>query len=433
MLWVVALAAAVNQGPTYAHNLLHVKLVNTPAPKVHTKLRPSQQGGSAAEAPATAVSAAEVDDVTHETAALLLVTGLFGTPVLVLMAHSRGLLGKRTFALLDGCIMAIIALFIFNAFDQFLNVHSDFEAHHKVLIGVLHVCLLLFLCSAMLWVLRMKHYLPIFVAFASNYLCFSAMYASGLVQVHHFESQAMQPVFILVVFAGGVAVWGLDMLALRLLGWRSKDFEDEVNRLVVGLVQTVIAYATMHAVKAGIGGQVVHFSVAGKEKEVDVHTSAERLWMVAFSVAALGASLALPAPDATKQGPYGSRIVDVAKGALFMCCGWGLWLYADWEFYETLFPPATAHPLFAACAFAIAVSVICFTLVAVLGLMKLPDSALMQSLPLVLGSIVSMSVKEPFVMSADRVFPGMWGHILLSIATPLVLGPLWLRVVRPNL
>lgn len=372
----------------------------------------------------TYIERAEHEEMAHKLAALLMMVGLFGGPLMALMANSEGRLGERTTALIDSCVTALIALFVYNAFDEIFDLVFG-KSEWLWLVFLLHVFFLLFAALALAYWLRRTAYLNAFTAICSYYIASASTHTAGVAHINHFDDPEWQPLYVLSVLA---LVIGLCTFLPR----ARKGINDTELLLIepsmvriekrVGLI--LLSYVVAHAVQVYLGGQVKHFGAAGGGYDVEIHSSLQRGLMLVFSGSCFLISWIMPSDTELKE---------VMKGAVFRCAGWAVWIYFDWEFYERVMPLSNTHPLFSSCVFGIFITVLCFGIIFLIDFFKVPDkSEAMHNLPVMMGMITGMSVKPPALLSADRIFPGVWGHLILACLAPLLLVPFWLKVIRPK-
>jgi hypothetical protein len=238
-----------------------------------------------------------------------------------------------------------------------------------------------------------------------------------------------------------------------LLGYtKDEKYEDEIDDLENDVMALTISYATTQMVKLYVVGEVEHIGGHAHKaeeflqvlrEEGEQHTFVQRLLMFGFS--ALGVGLAIFVPEAKETRTwYGNKFLEIARGSLMMCGAWGFLYAAHWEFFEVVFKgTAEDEEILGNVLFAIFTTLIALLVVQIMAWCKVKvKSIVARTVPLAVGLGAAFAWEECFDESLEallekyQIIPGYDGiylTMLLALAAPISLMPLYIKHVKPRL
>jgi hypothetical protein len=401
----------------------------------------------------------EKEGETGPVVAVLMMSGILFTPVVLEFATAGGIRQKLTLRMIEAFLTIFVAVMWFSAFDKFLHV-ANLEGHHIVIAGILNMCLLFMLATIVSWGFRRSDIaLSIFLACGAHFVGFSACHAAGHVHMHYFPGPNQSWIFLLVTVAAAM------VLCLGLFGFRKvmgytkqRNYEEAYGDFENDVIALTISYSTANVVKFLAVAEVNHFNNAHKapsgeeeflqlrrEEGEEHHTTTQRLIMFGFAVVTLGLSMVVPEAKESAS-TFTKKALDITQGALMMCGAWGFLLAFHWEFYEVVFPDVTEESdfaVFAAVIFAVALTAVALAVIQILSSAGVKSTSVVaRCIPIAVALGAAFAWEEAFDLGVEimvdryQFFPksqGLGVHLTLAITSVLTLIPTYAKHIKPQL
>lgn len=310
---------------------------------------------------------------------------IFGGMLLVaciffLAKHGNVNIAVMTWLTIENGLAIFAAVMWYEAFDDLLAV-GGFAAAHEFVAGLFHTLTLFVLVLYIGWGHKSKHrFLTSITAIGGMYISFAALHTGVSMQEAFFSMNPAASVFGFVILAvicliSSVCVHFMKEKYLQRMNdmvtdpeklHQQEDFGDAIDEIESTVGGMVLAFAWTMAARYVIMGRY-----PGEETGATTHSQLERnLFFIYCVFMTVMARMFLPIIDdwirdnAHSYNPIIVRMMLLLSPFLMMSVAWSYLLWAEFEFYETLF---TGNMVMGRLAFAVACSGVCFSIIYAYG------------------------------------------------------------------